>query len=193
GSLASLTVSSATNAIAGTSFSLTVAAYDRFHNAATGYAGTVSIISSDPQGIVPGSYQFQASDHGVHTFTGIVLKTAGLQTVTITDSAAVVNNHTNVQVSPAAASAVQVGAPTSVTAGAALGVTIILLDPYGNVATGYRGTVHVTSSDTAAILPADYTFPAADNGAHSSTGIQLHTAGTETINLIDAATSTLKA
>jgi hypothetical protein len=193
GSLASLAVSTSTGAVAGTPFSLTVAALDSFHNAVTGYSGTVSITTGDPKGIVPGVYQFQGSDHGAHTFTGIVLKTAGLETVTVTDSGAGVNKQTSVQVAPATASALQVNSPTSITAGTALGVTITLLDPYGNLATGYRGTVHFTSSDTGAILPADYTFTAADGGVHAFTGIQLHTAGTETINLIDTATLALKA
>ena len=34
-------------------------------------------------------------------------------------------------------------------------ITIIATDVYGNIATSYNGTVHVTSSDAAAILPAD--------------------------------------
>jgi sugar lactone lactonase YvrE len=193
GSLASLAVSTSTGAIAGTPFSLTVAAFDRFHNAVTGYSGTVTITTGDPKGIVPGVYQFQASDHGIHTFTGIVLKTAGLQTVTATDSGAGVHKQTSVQVAPAAASELHVNSAANITAGMALGVTITLLDPYDNVAIGYRGTVHFTSSDTGAILPADYKFTLADSGVHTFTGIQLHTAGTETIALIDTVTSTLKA
>src|SRR5438132_479455 len=35
-----------------------------------------------------------------------------------------------------------------------------------NVATGYRGTVHFTSSDALATLPTNYTFSAADAGVH---------------------------
>jgi streptogramin lyase len=193
GSLASLAILASTGVTAGTPFSLTVSAFDRFHNAVTGYTGTVILNTSDSKGIVPIAYQFQASDHGVHTFTGIVLKTAGSQTVTSTDSGAGVNNQTSVQVAPAPASVLQASTPASVTAGTALGVTITLLDPYGNVAAGYRGTVHLTSSDTKATLPVDYTFTAADAGVHTFTGIELKTAGTQTINLVDTGTSSLKA
>jgi sugar lactone lactonase YvrE len=146
GSLASVAVSTSPSAIAGTPFSLTVAVYDRFHNLVTGYTGSVDVSTNDPRGTVPSVYQFQASDHGVHTFTGIVLKTAGLETVTVTDSGAVVNKQTSVQVTPAAASALQVNSATSITAGTTLGVTITLLDPYGNVASGYRGSVHFGQS-----------------------------------------------
>ena len=60
-----------------------------------------------------------------------------------------------------------VSAPTSATAGVPFNFDVTALDPYGNVATGYTGTVHFTSSDLhAATLTTDYTFTAADAGAH---------------------------
>jgi len=37
-------------------------------------------------------------------------------------------------------------------------------DPYGNIATGYTGTVGFKSSDPTATLPRSYTYTAADNG-----------------------------
>ena len=51
--------------------------------------------------------------------------------------------------------------------GVAQTVTVTANDPYGNVATGYTGTVQFTSSDAAASLPANYTFTTADHGVHS--------------------------
>src|SRR5262249_37293115 len=57
-------------------------------------------------------------------------------------------------------------APTSASAGVALPVTVTARDQWGNVATGFTGTVHFTSSDGSAVVPADYTFGAADNGVH---------------------------
>jgi uncharacterized repeat protein (TIGR01451 family) len=50
--------------------------------------------------------------------------------------------------------------------------------------TGYRGTVHFTSSDPQAILPADYTFQASDSGSHQFSLI-LKTLGDQTISVID--------
>ena len=50
------------------------------------------------------------------------------------------------------------GYPSPTTAGVALNVTVTALDAFGNTATGYRGTVHFTSSDGQAVLPANYTF-----------------------------------
>ena len=35
---------------------------------------------------LPGNYTYKASDNGVHTFTGLKLKTRGLQTITVTDT-----------------------------------------------------------------------------------------------------------
>ena len=52
---------------------------------------------------------------------------------------------------------------------AARNVTVTAQDAYGNTATGYTGTVHFTSSDGQAVLPADYTFAAGDNGTHTFT------------------------
>ena len=46
------------------------------------------------------------------------------------------------------------GFPTTDTAGVAHDVTVIVHDPYGNVATGYTGTVELTSTDPQAVLPA---------------------------------------
>ena len=46
-------------------------------------------------------------------------------------------------------------------------MTITLKDAFGNIATGYVGTVHFTSSDGQALLPADYTFTAARLGQHT--------------------------
>ena len=42
-------------------------------------------------------------------------------------------------------------------------------DAFGNTATGYTGTVHFTSTDGQAVLPADYTFTAGDAGIHTFT------------------------
>ena len=36
--------------------------------------------------------------------------------------------------------------------------TVTAYDPYGNVATGYSGTVQFTSSDSQAVLPGNYTI-----------------------------------
>jgi hypothetical protein len=59
------------------------------------------------------------------------------------------------------------GFPSSTTAGVAHTFTVTAQNANGTVNTGYTGTVHFTSSDPRAVLPADYTFTAADQGVHT--------------------------
>src|SRR5262249_62099646 len=59
-------------------------------------------------------------------------------------------------------------------------------DPYGNVATGYLGTVSISSSDSQAALPSSYAFVAGDAGVHSF-AVTLKTAGTQSITAADHA------
>lgn len=61
----------------------------------------------------------------------------------------------------------QVTAPTAVSTGAPFALTVRALDASNNVVTTYTGTAHFTSNDGAAVLPADYTFTAADAGSHT--------------------------
>jgi len=63
-------------------------------------------------------------------------------------------------------------------------------DVLNNIATGYRGTVHFTSSDGSAVLPADYTFTATDSGVHIFSAT-LNTVGSQTITATDTVTATI--
>src|SRR5208282_773880 len=76
--------------------------------------------------------------------------------------------------------------PSTSSAGTAVTVVVTALDASNNPVTGYRGTVHFTSSDAAGILPANYTFVSGDNGAHTFTGkTTLKTAGSEVLTVTD--------
>jgi subtilisin-like proprotein convertase family protein len=171
---------------AGSTFSITVTALDANGNTAPGYTGTVQFSSSDGRAVLPAAYTFTAADHGVHTFTGLVLDTAGTQSLTVKDSASSsITGSGSVVVSPAAASRFVVrGIPSSLTAGTAANFTVTVTDAFGNVATGYRGTVHFTSTDPQAALPANYTFTAADAGRHTFSAV-LKTAGTQSLTAAD--------
>jgi hypothetical protein len=81
--------------------------------------------------------------------------------------------------------------PSSITPGSPFAVTVTALDSMGNVATGYTGTVHFSSSDTAVgvILPGDYTFIPFDDGVHMFSGLELETLGSQTITVTDTAMS----
>ena len=89
-----------------------------------------------------------------------------------------------------AASVVVNGFPGTTTAGTAGTVTVTLKDALGNVATGYTGTMHLTSSDPQAVLPANYTFQSIDAGVKNF-GVTLKTAGTESITSTDTVNSGL--
>ena len=82
------TVAAPATAITGITNSVTVTAVDHYGNIAAGYAGTVKLSNSDSALVPIANYTFTtgaSADNGVHTFTGLVLRTKGVQTVTITD------------------------------------------------------------------------------------------------------------
>ena len=102
------------------------------------YNGKVSIRSSDPQASLPADYIFTDADQGRHDFDGISLKTAGQQTLSIRDSAAlaseVVQNISVIPSVPSDMSFVLQPAATA-TAGANFGVQpqFRVRDAYGNL------------------------------------------------------------
>jgi hypothetical protein len=63
-------------------------------------------------------------------------------------------------------------------------------DVYGNLATGYTGTVAFSSSDPLAVLPSPYAFTNKDQGAHCFMAT-LNTAGSQTLTATDASNSTI--
>ena len=192
-----LTVSGIANPyVAGAAHSVTVTAKDPSGHTATAYRGTIHFTSSDTQAVLPADYTFTAADKGSHKFTGaLTLKTAGARTVKVTDTAhSSIKGSRTVTVTPAAARTLKVGGTTNPTvAGAAHSVTVTALDADGNVATGYTGTIHFTSSDAQAVLPGDYTFSAGDAGSHKFTGaLTLKTAGARSVTVTDIAHSSIK-
>jgi hypothetical protein len=178
---------------AGTAQSFTVTAEDIYGNAVTGYTGTMHFTSTDPKATSPADYTFTTADAGKHTFTsGVTLFTAGTQTVQAADLTAGISTGVNAKVKAAAASSVTVsGYPSPTTAGSAHNFTVTLYDVYGNIATGYLGTIHFTSSDPSAVLPADYTFTTADAGKHTTFSATLKTTGTRSITATDTGNSNL--
>src|SRR5205823_5506349 len=82
----------------------------------------------------------------------------------------------------AAATHFTVSAPSSATAGSAFSFTVTGLDQFNNTATGYTGTVHFTSSDGQASLPADTTLTNGVGGFSAT----LRTAGNQTLTATDS-------
>jgi hypothetical protein len=171
---------------AGVAGSFTVTALNSTGSTAVGYTGTVHFTSSDAGAQLPGDYTFTQADHGVHTFSA-ALTTAGVQSLTVVDqaNASATGTQTGITVNAAAASQLVESGPSASTAGSAFSVTVRALDAFGNQATGYTGTVHFSSTDSQASLPASYTFTAADAGIHSFT-VALKTTGNESLTVTDA-------
>jgi hypothetical protein len=183
---------------AGSTHSVTVTARDAYGNVATGYRGAIHFTSSDAKAVVPADYTFTAADAGVHTFPntlspGLTLKTAGSQWVRATDkTTASITGSQTVTVTPAKATHLTVGTFNPYPAGVSHSVTVKAFDAYGNVATGYLGTIHFTSSDKKATLPADYTFTSADKGVHTFTAaLVLKTAGSQWVRATDKTTASI--
>jgi adhesin/invasin len=178
---------------AGVAGSVQVTARDAHDNVATGYTGTVRFTSTDGAATLPADYTFVAGDAGQKSFTGVVLRTAGTQTVTVTDTAsATLTDSLTVDVDSGAATQLVLTVPaTPVTAGSAFSVQVTLRDDSGNIATGYTGTVRFTSDDGAAVLPADYTFTPADAGQKTFSGVELRTAGSRSLTARDTGNAAL--
>jgi hypothetical protein len=99
----------------------------------------------------------------------------------------------NIGAYQASTSAFVLAAPHRVTAGVPFNVTVTAVDPYGQLAAGYTGTVTFSTTDPNpdVVLPADYAFMLADGGVHTftDTGLgetTLWTHGRQTITATDA-------
>ncbi len=116
----------------------------------------------------------------IATFTGT---TAGTATTIRAEIAAiqVTTSLPQVTVTPSATIRyVLSGFPSSISAGTAQSFDLDVQDNFGNPITNYVGTVQFTSTDGAAILPADYEFVMGDAG-RKTLSVTLRTLGTRSI------------
>jgi hypothetical protein len=185
-----IAVSAPSSATAGKSFTYSVTAKNASGMVDTGFTGTIGFTSTDSkiQGL-PSSYTFTTANHGVANFT-VTLETAGSQTITETSASGSVTS--TIMVSPATGTDFVISGLSSATVGAAESFTVTAEDAYGNVATGYTGTVKFTSSDTAAILPANTPFTSANAGARTFS-VTFGTAGTQSLTVTDTAKASFTA
>jgi hypothetical protein len=203
-----------TSTTAGTPFHLTVTAQDPAGNVLTAFTDQVSFRSWDAQATIidpaTGSpvalqtftYTFTAADHGTRTFT-VDLKTSGTQSITVSDpTAGVTVPGAGITVNRAVASTFQVsGFPSPISASDSSTFTVTAFDAYGNVATGYSGTVILSSTDTTAtfgdaatgspLASASYTFTPADDYATHAFYATLNTVGNQKIFATDSMNATV--
>ncbi|MFA5527724.1 MAG: S-layer homology domain-containing protein, partial [Peptostreptococcales bacterium] len=86
---------------------------------------------------------------------------------------------------PGLAESLIVEAAGSQKAGVPFNVTVTAKDLHGNTATGYRGTVELTSMDSQAVLPGSYAFSETDQGTYIFNGVILKTSGSRIITAED--------
>jgi len=185
GNGARFSLSAPASALPGSAFNVTVTALDACNNIATGYAGTVHFISTDSVAVLPANSKLT---NGVGTFTA-TLNTSGSRTITATDTTAsgVTGTSNTIAVGSGAATRLTVSAQPSAKSGSPFSVTVTALDTYNNTATDYSGTVHFTSSDGAAALPADSKL----TSGVGTFSVTLNRTGNQTITATDTVTATI--
>jgi hypothetical protein len=184
-------ITSSGGTTAGSAFVLGVIAEDPFNNTASGYSGTVHFSGTDLQAALPADGTLTS---GVGFFP-LILKTAGGQIITATDtvSGGITGTSNLIVVSAAPAShfavsaalpsypEVPLGSKSFASTGMPISFTVTALDPFGNAVPQFAGTVHLTSSDGAAILPANRAI-SGGTGIFSAT---LMTPGNQTLTVAD--------
>ncbi len=173
---------------------MTISAVDGAGSIVPGFLGVAYISSSDPAATTASGYAFNpldagipyvftAADAGTHTFTGAIrLVSGGNQTVTVSApsmAAATATVNVTGQITRLA-----FAAPANSSAGSSFNFTVSAVDSIGTVSAGYTSSIHFTSTDALAGLPADYTFTPADAGSHTFTAT-LKSSGPRFMNAIE--------
>lgn len=185
GQVTGLSFAAPANANAGDTFNITVTALDSAGVVAPGYTSRVNFSSTDALAGLPADYTFTPEDAGSHTFS-VTLKSAGGQFVGATEVGGTIRGGATVNVSPLAASGLSLAGGAGAI-GVSRPITIVARDTYGNAASSYNGTVHFTSSDAAAILPADVALV---NGV-ATVNVTFLTIGVETVTATDTVTPSI--
>jgi hypothetical protein len=169
----------------GAAFTVTVTAQDQFYNQATNYTGTVQLFSNDGTATLPASSTLTG---GTGTFS-VTLNGSGSKTVTAYDT--VFNTVTGIT-NPIAITnpATHFGfvAPSTTAAGNVFVFEVTALDQSNSTATGYAGTVHLTTSDGKAVLSSTTATLSGGIGFFAAT---LKTAGLQTLSAVDATVSSV--
>jgi hypothetical protein len=179
------------NTYAGSPARVIVAALDADNNLVRNFTGTVHFTSTGVGATLPADYTFTAADRGAKVFT-VTPSAAGSLTLTATDTAdSTITGSATVTVNAAqVATHFALLVRPAVSSTDSTLVLVVALDANNRPVAGYTGTVHFTSSDTAAGLPADYMFTAADRGVKAFT-VSFATAGKQTLTVTDMSSSSL--
>ncbi len=202
------------SATAGAAFSATVTAYDNTNSVLTSYAGPVTFTSSDAQAVLPGSTSLTSGAATVN----VTLKTAGSQTVTVTDgggSPSAASSPIAVAAATPSAVAAVSGGGQSASIGAAFaqplkvqvsdaysnpvsGATVVFSAPASGpsasfatpAATASDGTTSVTATANGTASTTAYSVTASVSGVESSASFTLtNTPAATTLTVAPSATA----
>ena len=170
---------------AGVANSFTVTAYDAYSNVATSYTGHRHVRQRRFPRQPAGQLHVLSVAIMARTPFSATLKTAGTQYLKATDT---VDFDASPAPSPGSSSSPPApsrwrspGFPAPSRPVSPVTSPSPPTIAYNNIATGYTGTVHFTSTDSSAALPADYTFTSGNAGTQSFTAT-LQVLGTQTIS-----------
>ncbi|NUU18433.1 hypothetical protein HP550_14340 [Cellulomonas humilata] len=200
GPVASFSITTPACAVAGVPFRLTVTARDAAGRAVPSYRGTISFGQGphDYSGL-PETYTFTAADRGRHAFSVTVFTAGGwaFSTHELGDLS-VAGTGRGITVRPGRATQLAVAIPPEpIVAGVTVPIEVIAWDDWGNIATSYRGTVAMSTTDPAqgaGVAPARIRFTRADVGRVAlelPDGLTLLTPGDHTVTATDVRRPTL--
>jgi streptogramin lyase len=181
--------------VAGASFSLTISAENGMNQVDTGDNAPVSLSLLGGLGATLGGVVSENFNAGVAVFSGLsinligsnykILPASGTLTSTPSNAISVISaSASTFSISPVNGGNPIIGVPFP--------VDVKALDPFGNLANGYSGTVHLSSTDPTFVPPGDYTFLPIDNGSHIFQ-VTLGTLGAQGVTVTDDANATIKA
>ncbi len=173
--------------VAGSAFTITVTALTSANRPDTSFADQVHFVCSDPQAAPPPDQSFSGTG-GKETFT-ITLKTAGPQTISVTDVTRPTIKGTSNKTLVIAGSIfgfTVTGFPSPTLVDAVHSFVVTAVDSFNNPVAGYRGQVQFAGNGGSANLPSPYTFTAADQGRHTFRA-DLDTVGNWSLTVQDTA------
>ena len=146
--------------------SLGLAVQDAFGNVALPFIGQLDLTHDAVNASVPAQVTLGAPQRGQTTLANIVqFRQTAWVTLNVADHAGALRPaRQQIQVNPGPPAQLRVVAPANAVTSTPTAVNVSVVDGQGNLVTGYRGTVRLSSSDTGAAPAPDLVFDAAAQG-----------------------------
>ncbi len=164
-----------------------VALVDQFNNITNSNAAVTVMLGANPGGgTLSGTLTVNAAG-GIAEFSDLSINKSGTGYTLIFKSNGFDDVGSNAfNITGGEAVRFGVSAPTRIRNGFGFEITVTAFDAFGNIATGYTGTVSFSSTANGTILPANYTFTASDAGVKRFT-ITTRRVGFQAITIKDIA------